>query len=268
MMKLTTNQLQTTLTQASQIQKNNENTKPKNDINLNNLDVKNIYIGRDNKVHVSNSGFAAQSWLGKIIYGVKATGAQALETALKEAGIDTKVSQSAMTKISGASLFGVKTFGEAISKAALEQNQKFDSDSRAGLETTLHSLKNKLENVERKRSDLEGQQKEKNAEMFFWDNTTRTVTLGEQTARTHLSKDVQNLKLDDRELFTEAESLREEIETIEEKLKNMSSSADEPNVSENQPDVKIAFGPSGDIIDRQMADEIAKTYRYLMDIRP
>lgn len=80
MTKVNTNQLQNALANVAGRLAGKASTG--SDVALEKLNVKNIYIGRDNKVHVSNSGFAANNWLGKILYGAKLTGEEALKTAM------------------------------------------------------------------------------------------------------------------------------------------------------------------------------------------
>lgn len=95
----TTQSLQETILRLSQkFDNNGVNLKPSDVVDkskdgestkeLTNLraDIKNIYVGRDGLPHVSKSGFAAGQgifgWLGKIIYGTKQTGAEALKEGL------------------------------------------------------------------------------------------------------------------------------------------------------------------------------------------
>ena len=126
----------------------------------------------------------------------------------------------------------------------------------------------KFEEVERKRSNLDVQQKEKKREIAYWDDTGRTVTRDENISQLNLSKDLQGLKSKDADLHDKAESLKKEIEETREKLGKISPQSSKVETSPKESDEKMAFSPSGDIMDRQMADELVKTYRYLNDIRP
>jgi hypothetical protein len=123
---ITTTQLQTAITAgAAHLAEPNQQTAP--DLKLSNLNLRNVYIGRDNKVHVSNSGF--QRWFAQKIGG-RAAGAEALKQGLVNAGIAPDVAGRAVKhirwQVPEAGNNKLTTLGEVLQTAKQEgASQKF-----------------------------------------------------------------------------------------------------------------------------------------------
>ena len=92
---ITTTQLQAAINEgAAHLAKPAEQEAP--DLNLAHLNLRNVYIGRDHQVHVSNGGF--QRWFAQRIGG-RAVGAEALKQGLAKAGLPPRIADQALQHI-------------------------------------------------------------------------------------------------------------------------------------------------------------------------
>jgi hypothetical protein len=93
-MPITTNNLQATLSNIAEFQRGqHKHAGP--DLKLENSNIKNLYMGKDGQVHVSNSGF--MRWVANL--GGRKTGMDALRQGMEGKGIKPAVVDKAMQKI-------------------------------------------------------------------------------------------------------------------------------------------------------------------------
>lgn len=145
MRPIDTSQLRTALDTAANVAQGQPGHNENNDVRLNDLNVRNIYLGKNGDIHVSKSSFSRL--VAQLLN--RKTGLDALKQGMLDRGLTESVADKALAKIrytnegGGAFLLNMRvdTLGEAITMARTDTNEgKPSKEYELGIE------KNKLEN--------------------------------------------------------------------------------------------------------------------------